>query len=251
MFDYVRKHTKIMMGLLFLLIIPSFVLFGVDGYNRFSEKGEAVARVGGQDIIQAEWDAVHQREVERVRASMPTLDAKLLDSPAARYATLERLVHDRVLAEAAEAGHLTTSDARLARELQADPTIASLRRPDGSLDMERYRQLLGNQGMTPEMFEARMRSDISMRQVEAGLVRTGFASVVPAELAFNALNEQREVQLARFATADFAAQIKPSDAELEEFYKANQAMFQAPEQASIEYIVLDLEAVKKTISLNE
>ena len=34
MFDFVRKHTKIMMGLMFLLIIPSFVLFGIDGYNR-------------------------------------------------------------------------------------------------------------------------------------------------------------------------------------------------------------------------
>jgi peptidyl-prolyl cis-trans isomerase D len=40
-------------------------------------------------------------------------------------------------------------------------------------------------------------------------------------------------------------------AELETFYKANLAMFQAPEQASIEYVVLDLESVKKSISINE
>ena len=60
MFDYVRKHTKIMMGLLFLLIIPSFVLFGIDGYNRFREKGQAVALVGGHEITQAEWDAAHK-----------------------------------------------------------------------------------------------------------------------------------------------------------------------------------------------
>lgn len=30
MFDFVRKHTKIMMALMFLLIIPAFVLVGVD-----------------------------------------------------------------------------------------------------------------------------------------------------------------------------------------------------------------------------
>jgi len=35
MFDFVRKHTRIMQFLLFLLIFPSFVLFGIDGYNRF------------------------------------------------------------------------------------------------------------------------------------------------------------------------------------------------------------------------
>ena len=29
MFEFVRKHTKLMMGLMFILIIPSFVMFGV------------------------------------------------------------------------------------------------------------------------------------------------------------------------------------------------------------------------------
>lgn len=251
MFDYVRKHTKIMMGLLFLLIIPSFVLFGIDGYNRFREKGQAVARVDGHDINQGEWDAAHKMEVERLRAAMPTLDAKLLDSPQAHYATLERLVRERVLAQAAESSHLVTSDARLARALQEIPAIAALRRADGTLDMERYRQLVGSQGMTPEMFETRLRSDLSVRQVETGVLQTGFAAPAVAELALNAFYERREVQLARFNTADFAAKVNPSDADLEAFYQANQPLFQAPEQANIEYIVLDLEAVKKTISLNE
>src|SRR5512133_1640961 len=121
MFDFVRKHTKIMMGLMFLLIIPSFVLFGIDGYNRMREKGEAAARVGGQDISQGEWDAAHKAQAERMRAQAPDLDAKLLDSPQARYATLEGLVRDRVLAQAADKFKLTTSDARLARDLQEDP----------------------------------------------------------------------------------------------------------------------------------
>lgn len=251
MFDYVRKHTKIMMGLMFLLIIPSFVLFGIDGYNRFRDKGQTVARVGGNDITQSEWDDSHKKEADRVRASMPNLDPKLLDSPQARYATLERLVHARVLALAAESSHFSTTDARLARELQSIPEIAALRRPDGTLDIERYRQLVGSQGMTPEMFEASIRNEIATRQVEAGVVQTGFSAKAPADLALNAFYERREVQLARFAPADFAGQVKPSEAELEAYYQANQVLFQAPEQASIEYIVLDINAVRKNISLNE
>jgi peptidyl-prolyl cis-trans isomerase D len=140
MFDFVRKHTKIMMFVMFLLIIPSFVLFGVDGYNNLSDKGETVARVGSHDISQGEWDEAHKSESDRLRASIPNLDAKLLDSPQARYATLERLVRDQVLQQAADKARLTTTDARLARELQENPTIASLRLPDGKLDMDRYRQ---------------------------------------------------------------------------------------------------------------
>ena len=251
MFDYVRKHTKIMMIVLFLVIIPSFVLVGIDGYTRFREQDQTVARVGRVEITRGEWEAAHREEVERVRQMMPTIDAKLLDSEQARYATLERLVRERVLVQAAQAAHLGTSDARLARELQSIPAIAELRRPDGTLDMERYRQLLARQGMSPEMFETRMRSDLAARQVQAGVAQTAFIQAVPADLALNAYFERREVQLARFATADFAARVKPEDSELEAFYQANQALFQAPEQASIEYIVLDIDAVRKTIKLNE
>lgn len=251
MFDYVRKHTKIMMGLLFLLIIPSFVLFGIDGYNRFREQGQTVAQVGGRDISQGEWDTAHKSEVERLRAIMPTLDAKLLDSPQARFATLERLVREQVMAQAAEDSRLVTSDARLTRALQESPAIAALRKADGSLDMERYRQLVGAQGMTPEMFEARLRSDLSLRQVEAGLVQTAFAPAAVSDLALKAYFERRSVQVARFNPSDFAAKVQPTDADLDTFYQGNQILFQSPEQADIEYIVLDLEAVKKTITLSE
>lgn len=251
MFEHVRKHNKILMVVLFLLIIPSFVLVGVDGYNRMIEKDRTVARVGKVEITNGEWEAAHREEVERVRQLMPTIDARLLDSESVRYATLERLVRERVLQQAAQDARLGASDARLARELKSIPAIAQLRRADGSLDMERYRDLLGRQGMSPEMFEARMRADLAARQVQAGVAQTAFIAGVPADLALGAWFERREVQLARFATADYAARVQPTDAELEAFYQANQSLFQAPEQARIEYIVLDIDAVRKTIRLNE
>ena len=251
MFDFVRKHTKIMMFVMFLLIIPSFVLFGIDGYNNMGDKGESVARVGGVDISQGEWDAAHKSETDRLRASMPNLDAKLLDSPEARYATLERLVRDRVLSQAVEAIRLTTSDSRLARELQENPTIAALSRPDGSLDMDRYRQLVASQGLTPEGFEARVRQDLSIRQVEAAVTATALTPAAIADVSLNAFFERREVQFVNFAAADFAAKVSPTEADIEAFYKANATLFQAPEQASIEYLLLDLEAVKKGIIISE
>ena len=251
MFDFIRRHTKITMGLLFLLIVPSFVLFGLDGYNQSKDKGAVVAKVDGREIIQTEWDRAHLREVERMRTSMPSLDPKLLDSPEARYATLERLVRDRVLAAAATKFKLNTSDQRLARELQDNADIAALRRPDGSLDMERYRQLLGSQGLSPEMFEANVRADLSNRQVLLGVAGTGFSSKLVADTALNAYFEKREIQVARFATADYAAKLNPTDADLEQFYKANESLFQAPEQANIEFVLLDVDTIKKGLTVTD
>jgi peptidyl-prolyl cis-trans isomerase D len=251
MFEFVRKHTKVMMILMFLMIIPAFVLVGVDGFKGIQVGGEAVATVGSHSITQGEWDAAHKNEVDRLRASVPNLDAKMLDSPEARYLTLERLVRDRVLTEAVLDAHINTSDARLARELQQNPTIASLRRPDGSIDIERYRQLAANQGLTTDGFETRVRGQLSQQQVEAGLLSTAFSPASLANVALNAFYERREVQLARFNPADFASKVNLTDAEIDAYYKANPEQFQAPEVADIEYVVLDLDTVKKSIVLNE
>jgi peptidyl-prolyl cis-trans isomerase D len=240
-----------MMFLMFLLIIPAFVLVGINGFRSFNSGGDTVAKVGSYTVKQGEWDAIHKNEVDRLRSSQPNVDPKLLDSPEARYGTLERLVREHVLSDAAADAHFTSTDARLARELQQNPTIASLRKADGTLDMERYTQLAASQGLTPAGFEARVRKDLSLRQIESGITGTALAPASQANLALNAFFERREVQVASFLSADFKSQVNPTDAELNAYYQANQKQFQAPDSASIEYVVLDLDSVKKSISLNE
>ncbi len=251
MFDYIRKHIKIMQWVLFLVIVPSFVLVGLDGYTRNTDKGAVVAKVDGRDILQSEWDLAHRNEIERMRSTMASLDPKMMDTPEARYATLERLVRDRVLAAAADQKQLVTSDQRLAQDLRSNETIASLRKPDGSLDMDRYRQLVGAQGMTPEMFENEVRTDLSRRQVVAGVMGSGVASSAVASVSLNALFERREVQVARFSTMEYSSKIKLTDDDVDAYYKANPAKFQAPESASIEYLVLDVDALRKGITISD
>ena len=251
MFDTIRNHKKYLMGFLMILIIPSFVLFGVQGFTDPSNQSETVAAVDGVDINKLEWDQAHQAEAQRLREAMPSIDAKLLDSDEARYATLERMVRDRVLAVAAQKLHLYTSDQRLARDLQQNETIASLRRPDGTLDVEAYRALVGRQGMTPEMFESQVRADLSQRQVTQGIVASGIAPAALAQVSLNAFFERREVRIQRFKASDFAASVNPSDADIQTFYANNPALFQAPEQADVEYLVLDATALANAVVLNE
>jgi len=251
MFEFVRKHNKIMMFIMFLLIIPAFVLVGVDGYRRVNGAGDAVAKVASYSITQAEWDAAHKNEVDRLRASRPELDAKMMDSPEARYVTLERLVRDRVMNEAVGVSLLPITDARLTRELQQIPAIASLKKPDGSFDKERYEQIAASQGLTTAGLEARIRQDLSLRQVESGLSGTAFAPKAVADMALNAFFERREVQLARFTPAEFAARVQSTDADVQTYYEANSKLFQAPETADVQFLLFDLESVKKTISVPE
>jgi len=251
MFDFVRNNTKIMMGILFLLIIPSFVLFGLEGYSRFNDKGAVVAKVNGNKINQTDWDAAHKREVDRIRASMPNIDAKLFDTPEAKYATLERLVRDQVISAAAQKLQLVASDTRLARELQQSPAIAALRTADGKLDMARYKQLAASQGMTPEMFEMQVRADLSNRQVIQGVQASAYATSAQTQTAMNAFMQSREVQILNFPAADYLGKVTVSDADLQAYYDKNKDKYQSSESADIEYIVLDIESLRQSITLNE
>jgi len=251
MFDFVRKHTKVMQFLLFLLIVPSFVLFGLQGYNRMRERGDTVAKVDGQEITQQDWDNAHKQQVDAMREQMPTLDPKLFDSPEAKYGTLERMVRERVMAAAAEHSLLVVPDQRVARELQSNEVIQALRGPDGKLDMERYRALLASRGMTPEMYENTVRNSIQLRQVQGAITQSAVAPAALANVALGSYFERREAQVARFNPGDFKAKVEPTDADLQAFYKDNAKLFQAPEQANIEYVVLDLATVEKSVTVSE
>jgi peptidyl-prolyl cis-trans isomerase D len=251
MFESIRQHKKYLMGFLMILIIPSFVLFGVEGYSNANEGGETVATVNGQDIKQAEWDAAHQTQIERLQQAMPTIDIKLLDTPEARYAALETLVQQRVMAVAAQELRIVTSDQRLQRDLQSNEVIASLRLPDGKLDIEAYRALLARQGMSPDMFENQVRQDLSVQQITQGVLTSGFTTPAAAATGLKAFFERRQVRVAPFTAAQFAAQAVPTDADLQGHYQNNAAAFQTLEQADVEYVVLDAQAMAKDVRLNE
>jgi peptidyl-prolyl cis-trans isomerase D len=248
MFDFFRKHTRWALGFVVLLIIPSFVFFGVEGYTQFREAGNAtVATVDGQAIKQAEWDAAHQRAVENMRRQMPGVDVKLFDTPEAWRETLDNLVRERVLLSEAQRQHLFPSDARLQRIFTTDPQFADLRNSDGTVRKE----ILALQGMSSEMFAQRLRTDIGMNQVLAGLAGSATAPKTSVTTALEAVLQRREVQAQRFDTKDYESKVKPTDADLEAYYKANQEPFRVPERADIEYVVLDLATLSKGVTVTE
>jgi peptidyl-prolyl cis-trans isomerase D len=250
MFDFFRAHTRVALALLVLLIIPSFVFFGIDGYSKFNDGAKGtVAQVNGQDVSQAEWDNAHRDQVERIRRQNPGVDGKFLDSPEIKNMALDGVVRQRVMLAAADSLKLATTDDRLQRLFSTDPQFAFLRNPDGSVNKD----ALSAQGMSSELFAQRLRQDLTVRQVTQGIAASGFAPISNTSSALDAMFQQREVQVQRFDAKDQVSKVNPTDADIEKYYKdpANAAQFQAPEQASIEYAVLDIEALKKGITVPE
>lgn len=251
MFEFIRKHLKLVMIIFFPLVIIAFVLVGVDA-SMLTQRSPVVAKVGGTSITQAQWDAAQRQMADRARMNNPGLSAAFLDSPQQKYAVLEQLVRDEVLRTAMQDKRYYVSNALLARTLQANPNIAALRTPDGRLDMTAYRNYLAaNYGMTPETFENSMRYELGMQQVLNPIGEASVSTPAQAAPSIDAFFQRREVQIAEFLPSHYIDSVHVSDEQVAQYYEKNKDQFQQPEQVDVDYVVLDLASVAKQLPITD
>jgi peptidyl-prolyl cis-trans isomerase D len=247
MFDFVRSHNRLLQVALGILIIPSFVIFGVQSYSHMNgEETQAVAEVDGHPITRAEWDQQHRKDIETLRQRNPRLDPKVLDTPEALRASLDTLVRERVMQAVVAHENLTVSEQRIQREWQTNPQFQQLR----ALPADQQAAVLAQQGLTINSLADSIGQEMARQQALQGVAASGFAPVSSSKAATDAWFDQRAIQWQRFDTKDYAAAITPTDAQVDAYYKAHTADFKAPEQAKIEYVVLDAEALKPQVKVD-
>lgn len=249
MFDFVRRNTRILQLILVLLILPSFVLVGMEGYSQFTDNAGTVAKVGKQKVSQQEWDNAHRNFVERQRSQRPDLDMSLFDRPEVKQQSLDALIREYVLLMAANDQHLAVPAGRIMRIFANDPQFAALRNPDGTVN----KALLEARGMTPLQLETMLRQELTVAQVLGGVQASSHGSQASTRAAVDALFQVRDVQWQKFEPKAYMAQLAPTAEQLQAFYKdpANAGWLTTPEQADVQYVVLDLDTLKARVSVSE
>lgn len=249
MFDFVRNNKRVMYGVLALLIVPSFIFVGVDSYQNRGDSAAGVAEVDGRSITQQEWDDAQRRQIDQARQQLgPQFDQKMFDTPEAKREVLENLVAERAVNAAIARNHLTVSDQAIFKAINE---IQGFRKPDGSFDMDQYKAALAAQGMTPEMFDARMRRDMAIQQLAGSIQATAFAPRSVASRISDINDQEREVQELLFPIATYLPQVKVTDEMVKAYYDKNAQLFQIPEQVKAEYVVLDQAAVESQVSVSD
>lgn len=249
MFEFIRTHQRLMQLLLLLLILPSFTFFGIEGYSRFREQDNAVAKVAGHSITQQEFDAAQREQMDRMRQMFGAqFDPKMFDTPDAKQAILDNLIAQRVMAATAARNQLLVSDRTLQQTILAIPGLTTA---EGKFDTERYKSLLAVQGMNPAIFEARMRQDLAVQQVGNAVQSTAFAPKTVANRLSSLNDQERDVQEQLFKASDYLSQVKVTEDMLKAYYEKNSADFQIPEQVKAEYVVLNSDALAAQIPVSD
>jgi peptidyl-prolyl cis-trans isomerase D len=249
MFEFIRTHQRLMQIVLLLLILPGFALVGVSSYQNRGDAGAGVASVDGQKITQQDWEAAQRKQIDQYRQMLgDKFDQKMFDTPEAKQGVLENLVAERSVNSEVARSKLTVSDATLQKTILE---IQAFRKPDGSFDMDQYKAALAAQGMTPQMFDARMRHDMAVQQLAGSVQSTAFVPRSVASRLSDINDQQREVQELLFPAADFTAQVKVTDDMVKAYYDKNPQLFQVPEQVKAEYVVFNADAVEKQVAVSD
>ena len=239
MFDFVSKNKGLAQIILFLIALP-FAFFGVDSYFRADTAPDTVATVGKQKITRYEFDELLREQQDQMRRSMGSnFDPAMFDNPEVRFTLLEQLINQRLLADKAVAEKFRVSDAQLQQYVATVPAF----QVDGKFSIDRYRQLLASQNMSPPVFEQRLRQDLMLSAVQEPVLSANIVSRPQSVQYLSLLTQQREVALATIDPAPLAKEVKVDDAQVREFYDTNTAAFQTPEQARIEYVLLTQDAL--------
>ena len=235
MFDFVHKNKRIVQFILALMVLP-FAFVGVDSYVRNASGAADVATVGGQSVTPQDFENALRSQQDRMRQVLgKNFDPAMFDNPEVRQQVLDGLVNQRLLTASSQSLRLTAPDALLQKTILEIPDFQD----NGKFSPAKYDEVLKLNGLNRMSYEQRLRGDLAQQPIQDALSRSNLASVAQVGL-FQRLTEQaREIQVAAIDVNTFLPLAKVDDAQIKAEYEKSPDSYRAPEQAKIEYVMLN------------
>jgi len=222
----------VILGILFI----AFAFFGLNSYLQTDAVSYA-AVVNGEEIGLAQ----QQRAYESLRTRLEeqlgdTYDPALLDEKMLKANSLQQLINQRLILQAADSGGLAASNEQVALRISAVDAF----KEGGVFSKDRYEQVLGYQGIRPAEFEQGLKQDIIISQFTGGITLSAAVPEQSLSQAFTLEGQQRRFKYLQLPLSMFSTRVTVSDEEAEKYYEAHGDAFMTPERVRAQYLELDV-----------
>ncbi|AEG02608.1 SurA N-terminal domain-containing protein [Methylomonas methanica] len=232
-----EKVQGVFASIILVLICVLFGLWGIQNYLGGGKETPEIT-VGDKEFFQRDVNQAYQQFAQN-------LAGMKFDEDTLKKQALQKLIRDEVLLQYAQEQKLIVTD-DAARDF-----IQSLEyfQKDGKFDKTQYQALLGSQGMSSEEFVGRIKKALMMEQVQRAIVDSGF--VTPAEVTafYKIQNQKRDVEY--IPVPLLVSNQAPSEEDITAYYQQHQDAYQTPEQVSIQYVELSLDALANDVDATE
>ncbi|MEO5345238.1 MAG: SurA N-terminal domain-containing protein [Magnetococcus sp. YQC-9] len=249
MLNVMRRTAKsFIIRLLLILLALSFMVWGVGNYVN-SRILRPVVEADDWKIGLHEFSTAYEQEFQNLRERFGgSIDKKTAEMLGLKHRTLNSLINRHLLLAAGRDLRLTVSPDVLRQRIESTPAF----QVDGKFDRARYELVLRNNRIGgPKEFEAQLTEDILSDQIRRAVTAP---SILPKELVSDIYRLESEKRVAHILSLDSKGledEIKPSDAELEEYIKKDQSRFMTRIKVKLRYALLNSDSVRDAVKVSD
>jgi peptidyl-prolyl cis-trans isomerase D len=226
---------KWLTGIILVLIIGPFALWGINSY--FSASGNtSAATVNGTEISPQDFQEAYQNRYQQLQQAFgASFKPGLIDEKQLRQEVLRQLINETLLDQQVAKRDYSISDADLVATIQQMQAF----QVDGKFSPQVYQAMVSGSGMTPATFEQRERQGLTVSQLQNAIEAGAFAT--PQQLAIDEAvqDQQRQIAYTTVSAKSYLDQAKISAADIAAYYKAHAEQFMTPEKVTLNYLELD------------
>jgi peptidyl-prolyl cis-trans isomerase D len=244
MFDLFRsreKSVRILLGGLLLVVAISMLTYLIPNYNTGGGAGDesVVARVGDDNITTLDVQRAVQNTLKNQQLPpeiLPNYLPQIINS----------MITERALYMEAERLGYQVSDAELADWIRLEiPTLF----PDGKfVGKEQYAAMLAQQNLTIPQFEADLKRQIMITRLRDIAMEGTIVTPAEIEASFKKKAERLKVEWVKLTSDKYKAEVQPTTAEMQEFFKQNAGRYMAPEKRDLTVLIADQAKVEASLN---
>ncbi len=240
-----KAQSTVIQGLV-LLIAVVFVFWGVG--SNLNNNRNSIAVVNGKEIPIQEYQRAYDRAVERYRQQFGgQVPANFFETINLKGQVVGQLVQGELLRQGAEAMGLAVSKEAIQRAVEEMQVFQK----DGHFDLERYKQILSRNRLTPTSFEGGLHNDLLAKMVVQNI--ESFAMVPADEVQQWLRYAGEEIKLAVKAVTgkEFEDKVEIKDAELAAWFEKNKIKYTTEPQIRLKYLFFDSDTLGKGGKISE
>ena len=246
------KHLKwiliaVVVAFVFGFVFLDMGLSGALGGNQ--DRGNFAARVNGETITFNDYYRMLSK-VEQAYGQMYAGGQQLTPEMAAALRipeqTIETLIDQRLVTQEAKRMNLEATPEEVRKKLLSDPTFLDNGKFVG---MEYYNNYVTGRLGYPNAaaYEASLARDIALAKMEHALMSSVLISPKAADAEYRRVNENAKIKFVLLPAAMQAARVTVTPAEVDAYYRNNQAKYTHGEQRLVRYLLADFAKLRASV----
>jgi peptidyl-prolyl cis-trans isomerase D len=220
-----------------------FVFWGID----FQSSANSYAvKVNGEKVpvqtVQRAWQQQLSRMQQMLQGEVPP---ELLKTQ--QTAMLDQFVQQTLLTQRAKDLGYQVSDEALANRVREIPQFQA----DGKFSAERYNGLLAQSGYSTAQFEAELKNELLITQVQNAVVDSSFVAPYELERRYLLAKQEREIDYALIAASSFATQVNVTDEQIQAWYDSHKSDYMSAETVDLEYLEVTRAMAEAKVNVDE